>query len=315
MNSVYTLVRAFVQVMPGMRVQYLPPPYGGGEDYRSDRFFEDHYGKKGTVTNFVEELVGPFDFQGRLPGVYADPDSIKVVFDNDQEERRLKYVHLAVIGDHPSLAEKELLQSWYRLRDLPKPIAFYQGDIVCKKDDLLKVGYEVVEVTYDDVGHQQLTLKDSDAIVKRAEERKNGTFNPLFAGIMPTFGLAADEATLVKEGPVRLLYENRIDEVVFASSREAMEFWTEQALSKVVYPAHRKIRHMIWYDLDNARIAVADGHGHFFMEDRLRDVFVEEPKSQRYHVYRLHSQFAMHAERAAHAATQYFASMPKAAAE
>lgn len=239
------VLRAAVRLEPGCRLYYDCPL--GGDDFRSQQFFEKYHGKYATFVGYSEKHIGVLDSQGRMPGRYINPDGIRVRFEGEEEEHGLNIRHFILAdGEKATLAEG--YSEDQRVGDLPHPILYYPGDMVRFK--LYKEGrenaprlvrqvfvsdglfatdgiprYEVMETEHE---ARERNRKFDEENAKRPDGRKlvKSLLNDRHG-----WNTSHEEIELVSRGNVWALY-NDPSKLTFASDEEESEFWAKDGIGK-----------------------------------------------------------------------------------
>ncbi len=308
------ILKTQVALMEGCELRY-DCPMMSGEDYRSDAFFKKYRGRTAYFVGYNTKLVGPLDHLGRLPGVYVNPEGLKVRFEREEEVRSLNEHHLVVVDPTRSMIVG-YAGPHQRLDELPNPILFYPGDTVRYKGDTLeKHGSEVRRVAsvfldknfvkVEGVPMYDLfeTKPERQARHETAAEDKSGS-GFLRAGIdmiARTNKVSGDEIELVARGNAWALYHDP-SKLSFYSDKDELEFWRMGGLSSMV--AGSKIDSE---SIEASLMASAFGHGSFdmaykiFVDGEADLVSAEEFKNpgdkERYRTHKLHACFAKHSER------------------
>jgi hypothetical protein len=246
-SSTTLVMKAHVQIHVGMRVQYDCPV--GGDDYRSDEFFNKHRGKKGTIMGFKKRFVGPL--MSQLPGVYADPRALSIRFDgSDEVYPSLKVDHFVLISPteaHRPVAYEESFE----------PIFFgaYPGDTVL--DLLENVERNVYSISFDTesgVARYSLEPTESEEAERKSkqaamlkESRESGEIMCFgymaYSSPRPLYRTEAEIQVLKKSivhkfytQPTTFLSGNH-----FESTEDEALFWTRSGIAEACATQYREI--------------------------------------------------------------------------
>ncbi len=305
-------MQAYIQLKVGMRLFYDCPSMSM-EDFESDRFFRKYHGRIATIVSFPSVLFGPLNNDGRLPGLYLEPESVNVQFDGEEIVHNHKYLHHFVLFDTASTMTWDEYAASQRAGDLPHPVLFYQGDKVHKKSDLLQETRLVSDVKFSDDGEilyilaetpEAKAIRKAERAARIEEERAQDAKDPdplhiPMAALMPSFPYTetcrGEDLCLVTRGNVYYLY-NEPENLSFSSNDDEMAFWSQDGISKTVYG--KESWRGIWaWPLNEAQDMLRRGDGDLMvMVDRKKSRVFDE-SGQRFTVRRLHDCFAYHRDR------------------
>lgn len=254
------MVQMYAAVEVGMRVYYNCPL--SGDSFEANAFFRKYRGRRGTIVGFRTEYVGPLDRKGRPPGAYYRLGSINVRFEGDDVERSgLNLAHFVLLS--PTSTRSEPPPAYQRAGDLPRPILFYPGDIVCKTDDVFSTPRTVTGVRVFEDGILEYTLAETAETRaqrdKTAAEYRSAGHIPFGSSMSASEHCRGHDLTLLTAGNVRWLYTDPA-QMHFDSPEEEVLFWAQDGLSAIVYSNNTSIP--VWeYNFKQARELVSRGDG------------------------------------------------------
>lgn len=239
------IMRAAVELQPGCPLLYLCPI--GGDDYRSQQFFDKHRGKFATFIRYGEKSIGPLDYDGRLPGRYLDHDCIIAQFVESQEVLRLNILHFAIVDPEQRYTRFTALPKRYeRLGDLTYPILFYQGDTVRFKqkphervsDEPHQVGCVYIDSPFTEENIPRYEVRETVGEAKDRQERTAEASARLPrvealcgpTGERQSWNVTHDHIELDRRGNVWALYENP-GALSFADDKQESAFWGMRGIS------------------------------------------------------------------------------------
>jgi hypothetical protein len=247
---IFTRLQVAVQINEGTRVRFTHEP---STTMRLDdqRLCSKYLGREGVVAGFAEKFVGPLDSGGLLPGVYLSEAFLRVDFGaNDVQQFApacFNVVEGGVIVEPPGQPNIIDGSTSQRLRDLPHPIKYYQGDTVRYGCDAQGITRTVKEVVISDNGepvyHLAPTSKEVEERRIAAQDRRQANPGLMFLGgdsvYIPEIRTTDATLTLVKGGNVRAVYTG--GKPTFDASREALLFWSNSAFSTTLGGAQAHI--------------------------------------------------------------------------
>lgn len=233
-------MKAVLTLKPGCRLFY-DCPMGMTDDPNSNRFFDTYRGKYARYVGPAEELFGPLNPEGRLPGRYAHPGCISVQFEGDTEiHHGINILHFIVHDTNPEHVKLSLSSHDVRLGDLHE-LSFYPGDLVRLKNPPPGWTSEAREVTSiflrgSFIKSDGLPRYLIHATVEEAQNerntasRGNGFYRSVFRS---NLNAAGDELRHIARGNVWALY-NDPDRIAFSSDEDEQRFWTTEGISELV---------------------------------------------------------------------------------
>jgi len=304
MTGMILRIDACLKVEVDMKV-YYDCPHMSGESFKADAFFRKYKGAYGTIVGFSTEYVGPLDSKGRLPGTYYRPGGIDVQFDGEDEVHTGLNIDHFVLMSPTSTVDLDIPLTHQLAGDLPNPIRFYPGDVVCKTDDLLRAQRIVERVSVNDDGKLVYTLAetvdDRTAREKEDEERnqKAREDGHMFAGLMPSFArtehCSGEQLELITAGNIHWLYVDS-SKMQFGSPEDEVHFWARDGLSKTVYGESGMVP--VWeFPFEKARQMLEAGNGDIIVRSHEFENVKIVGKSGDHQVRRLHACFGEHRDR------------------
>lgn len=236
------VIRARVQLQPGARLYYDCPIRG--DSFEANRFFEKHRGKEAEFVGYAEELIGPLDHRGRIPGRYINPEAVIVRFDGE-ESRSLNIRHFVVLETCAAVFADG--DSAGRLGDLLHPALFYSDDIVRADDPQQRINNDERMVGEVLVGKEEFApggvpryfVMETDAeyearmagLKAKSEAHKGAWVNAFLHKERSGCNMPADYLALVRHGNVWALYEAP-DLLSFENDEKEATFWARDGVSK-----------------------------------------------------------------------------------
>jgi len=283
-----------VVIKPGDKLLFRPTPHKRSAEQK--KFLEEPAHKPGIpleFVGFVEEWALPLDSAGRVPGVYAVQNTLRVRTSSrvwEISQRDVQAVHTPR-GSELAWAETH---GPIRLRDLPRSIRYYPDDVVQVHgvSGLLPEAARRVLAVVREPGTELLKYRVEETNVELQHRFKTELAAAVEKRTLPSrevmtkqrWDLGEEAIVLSSQGPIGFLYADKANKFShFDPAVEIERVWRREGVSHMVKG---------WLTRDEAQTLFNSGAVDVVAPSRLNST-----DDERYSAYVLHDQFRKHRER------------------